>query len=358
LPPFLEVFKAAKQPPVVTKNVTFVSATGSVTGALSRPATSERLPAVLVIHDEDGLTAWMKLNAGELASIGYVVLAVNLKKRSQQVKGAMSNERTLADLSAAVRWLRRRFDVFPDRIGVVGWGWGGEQSLALAASLRLPACVICDSRASVESSVVAGLRHTALLGVFAGNSQNVQRAIPAFRQSLENVGVLHKIHVFEGVQTGFMCPTNRRAYAKDAAEQAWYEIYEFLGKHVEDAGSNIPAEAQTPKPIATIADIMRAVNAPTGVRSALIQSLEKEPNTQQEWDLVRARAAVIAEAGNLLQTLSPRKGTQSRWTQHVQSYREAANAIVAAADQRDHAAAQRGLQQLAMTCSACHLQHR
>ena len=38
---------------------------------------------------------------------------------------AIRLERGLAQLCAAVRWVRRRDDVFPDKIGVLGWGKTG-----------------------------------------------------------------------------------------------------------------------------------------------------------------------------------------------------------------------------------------
>ena len=332
----------------MTLNVTIPSATGNVRGYFARRATREQLPAVLLIPDKDGLSDWMKQNAREIASIGYVTLALDLRRNVK------SDERTLADLSAAVRWLRRRADVFPDRIGVVGWGWGGQQALSLAGSMSLQACVVCDSRVTAVPSIFAGLRRSPVLAIFAGNSS----AASAFRQALQNARIPHKIRAFDKVRSGFICPTNRQTYVKDAAEEAWFEIYEFLGKYVEDADLNAPSSIQVSPSVATIADIMRSVNSPTGTRGALIQSLEKEPANSQEWNKVRAHAAMIAEAGHLLQRLTPRKGTHSSWTEKAMAYTEAAESVAVAADKRDYAAAQRGLQQLATTCGACHTLHR
>jgi len=55
-----------------------------------------------------------------------------------------------------------------------------------------------------------------------------------------------------------------KIYSHQPAEDAWVEIYEFLGKHVEDASSERPRWAfeSGSKPVATIADMMRAVNDP------------------------------------------------------------------------------------------------
>src|SRR5262249_24043768 len=104
LPPFLKDF-LVKDPPILTKAIQITSAVGPVVGYVARPDTQEKLPAVLLIHNEDGLTDWMKLNAREISSIGYVVLAVDLRHRVTAKLTADQEEKILAELSAAVRWL-------------------------------------------------------------------------------------------------------------------------------------------------------------------------------------------------------------------------------------------------------------
>src|SRR5438552_2328806 len=64
---FLDLFKQKKEPSILTKKVSFLSAVGSVDGYLARPDTVERLPGVLLIPGEDGLNDWMKENAVDLS---------------------------------------------------------------------------------------------------------------------------------------------------------------------------------------------------------------------------------------------------------------------------------------------------
>src|SRR5262245_51674308 len=68
LPPFLDEFRARKEPAVVTREVTLPSAVGKVRGYLARQDTREALPAVLLIHDQAGLGEWVKQSAREMAS--------------------------------------------------------------------------------------------------------------------------------------------------------------------------------------------------------------------------------------------------------------------------------------------------
>jgi dienelactone hydrolase len=306
----------------------------------------------------------MKESARELCGIGYVVLALDLEVSRQHSLGkpqgpgaALGDERALAQMSAAVRWLRRRADVLPDRIGVVGWSWGAGQALALAASTPVQACVLCDGPVASDPALIAGLHRTAILGLFAGKDPQTRQTLPALRKALASAATVHQFHIYEGVDKGFMQPVNP-TYAEHAAERAWVELYEFLAKHVEDAPvSPLPA-AVTAKPITTIADLMRAVNGPIGVRGNLIELLAKDPADAEQWAQVRARAALIAEAGRWLQARTPPKGSHRHWLQEARAFTATAETIVASADRRDLDAARGGLQQLASHCAVCHREHR
>jgi dienelactone hydrolase len=369
LAPFLEVFQANQQPPVVTQVITIPSPGGDVSGLVARPDSKERLPAVILIPGKEGLTEWTKGNTHDLAGIGYVVLALNLQ--TKQLQPAMpapietenvSDEQTLASLSACVRWLRRRPDVLRYRIGVVGWGWGGSQALNLAASVPVQACVICDGQPICDAACLAGLRHTAVLGIFAGQERIASKSIPAFERALAEKGIVHRIKTYEGVGARFMGPSSQPSYSHLAADRAFVEIYEFLGKYVEDAPEKlIQASSGIPdanNSLLTIADIMLAVNAPEGVRGNLMKALETEPATQSQWDRIRANAAIIGEAGNLLQNRRPPKGKQADWQDQTKAFREVADQIVSAAEQRNIAGARRGLKDLANRCTSCHEMHR
>jgi carboxymethylenebutenolidase len=362
----LDVFKAHKEIPVVGNEVGLVCAVGRVTGYLAHPDTTTRLPAVLLIPDESGLTAWMKENARDLAGIGYVVLAVEVRPtqplpagQPQTEAAAWSDESTLAQLSAAARWLRRRPEVLPQRLGVVGWSRGGGQALALAANRPLQACITCDGPVTDEPAVLAGLRGTPVLGVFAGKGEEVPTRLPAFCKALERARILNKFYIYQGVQSGFMGPPEKKVYAREAAERAWVEVYEFLGKHVEDAPEHPrPVSLTRDESAATIADIMLAVSSPTGLRGTLIQGLEQQPANQRQWERLRANAAVVAEAGRWLRARMPPKGARDHWQDQCEVYSAAAEDIVTAASKHDYAGALHGLRGLAACCMACHTQHR
>ncbi len=373
LSPFLEIFNAAHQVAVKTSRVEWIGVSGKRHGHLARPDDGLRLPALIIVADEQGLSNWLKLATGELAGVGYVVLAVEideeiLRAASRAASGAdlIAGERVLADLSAAVRWLRRRKDVLPKQIGSLGWSMGSEWALKLAASEGLEACVLCDGAVSPDPALLAGLRHTAVLEIQSGAAARLFGAEKpaAFRKALDTAGITHHIIGFKDAAPGFMNPNVKSSYRFDDAERAWLEIYEFLGKYVEDAAikallaGKSGANKLPTQRVATLADLMQAVNSPAGVRGQLSLSLAQPPKADAEWKQVRARAALLAEAGNLLLSYDPPGGGLKSWRQQATAYRRAATSLAAAADRQDYAAARGALNRLATSCGDCHKKHR
>jgi carboxymethylenebutenolidase len=372
LPPFLEIFSTSYRITIKSGPAEWISATGKQEGYLARPDGGERLPALIVVADEHGLSNWLRLTARELAGIGYVVLAVELDdstlrdpSQTPATANRMVRERQLANLSAAVRWLRRRKDVLPKQMGALGWSAGGRWALSLAATEGLEACVVCDGLGSADPAILAGLRHTAVLGISSGAAEFLAiENQAAFHQALESDGVEQHLLVFKDAKPGFMDPDNKPTFRYDDAERGWFEIYEFFAKHVEDAPLKALLAARSagsrplPQQVATITDLMRSVNAPTGLRGELARSLGDEPKDDNEWKAVRSRAALLAETGNLLLDRTPPRGEPTVWQRSVAAYGLAAKSLVTAADRQDYAAALTALKQLTTSCGACHLKHR
>src|SRR5215472_12065449 len=123
LPPLLAALLLVGCAPLVRpEEVLYPSGKDTVRGYLCRPVGEERLPAVVVVHSDFGLTDWVKEQARRLAGKGFVILAVDLY-RGQGVKDLMDAHimdrgvpegRVQADLRAAVDYLSARPDVRAD----------------------------------------------------------------------------------------------------------------------------------------------------------------------------------------------------------------------------------------------------
>jgi dienelactone hydrolase len=376
LSPFLQAFLSYQNVTVVSRPVEWVGAAGRHEGRLVRDDSNERLPALLLI-ERGPASEFVKRSAHELAGIGYVVLLVELDPErigedgSRQTTGSdqAQRERALAQLSAAVRWLRRRDDVFPDRMGVLGWNAAARWAVEAGAAAGVEAAVLVDPPLplALDAAMATGLRHTAVLVVrgTANTSLLEGEYLARLRRELESAGIAHQVLEFDKANASFMGDGQADAFDKGPADRAWFEIYEYLAEHVEEAGRNkllaggdTANNVQTPHRFSSVADLMRALNTSSGVRAALVQSLADEPQSEKEWQQARAPAALMADAGELLLELKPPKGVSSVWRRHAASFRDSASAIAVAADRRDYSAAQQGLKRLNMSCAKCHLDHR
>lgn len=115
-----------------------------------------------------------------------------------------------------------------------------------------------------------------------------------------------------------------------------------------------------PEPVAGIKDIMNAVNHKGWGLYGMILKDSRGEVDDRTWTLIANRAAVIAEAGNLLMGLSddcPR-GDQSSWLQHCADYREAANAVRKAAARQQLEKMREAIAALGQQCDACHADHQ
>jgi len=375
-PLFLDVFRS-RDAAVVTKAVEWVSAVGEQRGSLVRPDSEERLPALLLIANVHANEFFLQ-SARELAGIGYVVLVVELDQNQigaptgtaqTEQNATIMRERRLAQLCAAARWMRRRDDVFPDKVGVLGWGATSRWALELAAAQNLQAAVLTDVvlPLMIDAPLSVGLRNTAVL-IVRGTSEATPfegELVARLERALVVAHVEHRVREFKNAKTGFIDGRRRDAVNAKSADHAWFEIYEFLGKHVEDAELKTPLVtgrssdvAQSARPFVSIGDVMRAVNGPSGVRSGIAQSLEEIPQEEKDWKLLRARAAVMADSGTLLMGLKPPKGGARSWQRHAASYRDAAAALATAADRRNFADARQAFDRLNMACGRCHSDHR
>lgn len=234
--------RAPEQEPVEGEVARFASHEGKGQGTLYTPRQAKgRLPAVIVLHGDHGLTDTIHAHARRISEMGYVVLALDLY-RGEKIDSLLDahimdrglpEERVKADLRGAVDFLLSRREVRGEAIGIIGWDMGGGYALdAAMADPRLRAVVTCYGRLTTDSALLARMQGS-VLAIMAGKDEgNPPATREAFRAAMKEAGKkLVAIHVFEECNHGFMNPPGKAKPApadEQAAAKAWQAINDYL----------------------------------------------------------------------------------------------------------------------------------
>lgn len=221
--------------------VHYQSGRETVSGYLAVPVGRGPYPAIVMIHEWWGLNDWVKQNADQFASKGYVVLAVDIYRgkvateadEAHELMRGVPEDRAETDLLAAVAFLKARPDIRKDRVGCIGWCMGGGYALNLALKAPLQATVMCYGHTVSTREAVKPL-HGSLLGIFGQLDRGIPpETVKAFDELLTSAGKPHKIVDYPGVGHAFMNPNNKSGYEKATADKAWKEIWDFFDRNLK-----------------------------------------------------------------------------------------------------------------------------
>src|SRR5882672_6260269 len=150
------VLATAGPPPtdVHAEYVKFPSGRDTITAYLAYPERRDPAPAVVVIHEIFGMSDFVRQTTEQLARDGFVALAPDLLSRrggtppstddARKLIAGLNPDTLTLDLDATVAYLKTLKAVRGDRIGVIGFCWGGGQSFRYATNNpALRAYVVC-----------------------------------------------------------------------------------------------------------------------------------------------------------------------------------------------------------------------
>jgi hypothetical protein len=121
-----------------------------------------------------------------------------------------------------------------------------------------------------------------------------------------------------------------------------------------------------PKPVAGISNIMIAVNDEThGMFGQIEKFLATNPGKDKadEWKVMRHRAQIMAECGNVLMAKSPPRGADdaagiAKWKQHCADFRDCCKKLSKSLAMKNVAKAQAAAKVVKQRCDSCHDDHK
>ncbi len=230
------------------------------------PASRQKAPVVVVVHEIFGLSTWIRGVADQVAADGFIAVAPDFLSR---VRGGPSSQEITGDsarrlisgvnpternrvIVAAANWAMQQPAAQP-RYAVIGYCWGGATTFmhavhqgvkgfsggvafyglpytsggapATATTPAVPATIVADSLARIKVPVM-------LLN--GSRDARIAAAMPALDSMMKSLGKDYSGMNYEGATHGFLARRNEAAKDADleASKDAWPRTIAFLRKNL------------------------------------------------------------------------------------------------------------------------------
>ena len=216
---------------------------GTMRGYFARPAkVSGKLPGIVVIHENRGLSPYIEDVARRLAVLNFVAFAPDAltplggypgdEDKARNLFAKLDADKRTEDLLAAFTFLKGHPES-SGRVGVVGFCIGG--GIANAMAVRFPdlAGAVPFYGDQPGAADVAKIKSPLLIH-YASNDERVNAGWPAYEAALKANGVKYEMHMYPGTEHGFHNDTTPR-YNEAAARLAWQRTVDFFDRNVRGA---------------------------------------------------------------------------------------------------------------------------
>ncbi|MER6507276.1 dienelactone hydrolase family protein [Nonomuraea sp. NPDC001636] len=226
--------------PLPTQEITFPGPDGTTLRAAWAPAAVPK-GAVLVMHENRGLTDHIRSVTGRLAASGYSALAPDLLSRdggtaafadTAQVTarlGEIPQERFVADMKAAVGELEQRAE--GAGLGMIGFCFGGGMTWLLLSAGETRLAAAAPFYGPLPDDADLSGAKASVLAIYAEQDDRVNATRDAAEAALTKAGLTHELVTVPGVGHAFFNDTGAR-YDERAASQAYDYVLTWFGRHL------------------------------------------------------------------------------------------------------------------------------
>ena len=181
------------------------------------PEVKGKATAVLVIHENKGLTDWARGVADQLAEAGFIAIApdmlsgmgpdggntADIKSTDQATKilSKLEPKQVTADLHSAADYVLK-LPACNGKLAVAGFCWGGGQTFRFATDrVDIKAAFVFygpppkDGMANIKCPVY---------GFYGENDARINETIPSTKDQMKNLGKSYDPVIYNGAGHGFM----------------------------------------------------------------------------------------------------------------------------------------------------------
>jgi carboxymethylenebutenolidase len=213
---------------------------GSIKGYLVRPATTDKLPAILVIHENRGLNPYIEDVARRLAVANFIAFAPDGltslggypsdEEKAVALFGQLDRGKLMEDFIASALWLKSRPDC-TGKLGAIGFCYGGGVVNQLAVKLGPDLAAGVPFYGAQPSAEDAAKIKAPINAQYGELDTRITGGWPAFDAALTRAQVPHEGHVYNGANHGFHNDTTPR-YDDAAAKEAWQHTLDWFNKYL------------------------------------------------------------------------------------------------------------------------------
>ena len=224
-------------------------------GYLTQPEAQGRHPAVVVIQEIWGVNSHVQSVVDRLPARGYVGLAPAMFHREGPMTTGLHEEMDtaiarvgrstdvdiLSDVKAAVDYIKAQSFVRGDKIGIVGFCFGGRVSYLAACSISDLSASVVFYGGGIGTALGGGpspLEQTSnigcpVLGLFGEEDTNpTPEDVAKMDEELTKYGKTHEFHSYAGAGHGFHCEA-RASYMPEAAADGWGKAMAWFDKYLK-----------------------------------------------------------------------------------------------------------------------------
>jgi len=211
------------------------------------PEVKDKATAVIIIHENKGLTDWERSVADRLAEAGYVAVAPDFlsgagpnggdtssfASRDAATQGiyGLKPEQVTADLDAVAAYAKK-IEAANGKVAVIGFCWGGGKSFAYAThNPDISAAMVCYGTAPEDEAALKAIK-APVYGFYGGNDARITSQVPRVTESMKKLGKTYEPVVYEGAGHGFLRAGEQPAASDDdkkAFAAGWDRVKKILG---------------------------------------------------------------------------------------------------------------------------------
>lgn len=210
------------------------------------PETSEEVPVMIVIHENRGLTDWVRSFTDQMAEAGYIALAPDLlsgfdedHERTSDFESSdaardalyrLDPDQITSDLMA-VQSYAEGLDASNGTIVVGGFCWGGSQTFRYATNADgLEAAMVFYGSPPSDEEAFANIS-VPVYGFYGEDDQRINSTIPETEELMEEYGNTYNYVIYDGAGHAYMRrgddPDGSEAN-KAAREKSWERLKSIL----------------------------------------------------------------------------------------------------------------------------------